>query len=445
MLSENCSASVGGAVEVGYTVASLLGDEGAAIVRGDEDYVWRAAHSQLGRDEFVALSRYVKYIGVTKGFRDVIDCFRDVSDGVPSGFRIAWRLSEDGVLLGDLVRDIGYGENGVKRPTRVLFSADSADPYEVGAVKHIISKITTNPAIIYDRFIHNPKANVGGRFRTREEVLSELANVLGPGVDISVELNDPFASESEILEEVAKVEEIVSKYRLVVKVPHLGPITKENAAVLAAGGAMPRHDEGTAKSAFYSHNLALMLREHGYRVNFTLMFEPYQTALALQARPAYINCFMRNRYHMSEALSDMLANYDASGDAKLLDAMRARLIEKDYLSPADADMDAGEVEKLVRRLLRYRGWNTQLNCDGLDQARHELRLLKNANLPETRLIICSLDGDMYGLVDNMLMEDEFSELSGRVVISVAPDYLAKFASAPDVITYNRSFLRAVMR
>ncbi|MFR9063037.1 MAG: hypothetical protein ACLVJO_04295 [[Clostridium] scindens] len=36
--------------------------------------------------------------------------------------------------------------------------------------------------------------------------------------------------------------------------------------------------------------------QNGYRVNFTLMFEPAQTALALQAKPYFISSFIRHRY-----------------------------------------------------------------------------------------------------------------------------------------------------
>lgn len=38
-----------------------------------------------------------------------------------------------------------------------------------------------------DMFINNSKANIGGHFKTRDEVMTELARVLGSGCDISVE------------------------------------------------------------------------------------------------------------------------------------------------------------------------------------------------------------------------------------------------------------------
>ena len=45
---------------------------------------------------------------------------------------------------------------------------------------------------MYDLFINNPKANVGNAFHTHDEVMTELGRILGPGCDISVELNNPF-------------------------------------------------------------------------------------------------------------------------------------------------------------------------------------------------------------------------------------------------------------
>ena len=54
--------------------------------------------------------------------------------------------------------------------------------------------------------------------------MTELGRILGPGCDISVELNNPFEEDfSKILEECERFKEILSEYRLVVKVPHTGP------------------------------------------------------------------------------------------------------------------------------------------------------------------------------------------------------------------------------
>jgi hypothetical protein len=34
----------------------------------------------------------------------------------------------------------------------------------------MLANLTCNPGIVYDLFINNPKANVGNKFKTRDEV-----------------------------------------------------------------------------------------------------------------------------------------------------------------------------------------------------------------------------------------------------------------------------------
>ena len=51
--------------------------------------------------------------------------------------------------------------------------------------------------------------------------MGEISNILGPGCDISVELNNPFADFNEILEEAEHFREMFSDYRMVIKVPHI--------------------------------------------------------------------------------------------------------------------------------------------------------------------------------------------------------------------------------
>ena len=62
-------------------------------------------------------------------------------------------LADEGVLLVDLVRNISYDVDGIKRPTKVLFSADSANPYEIAPIAPLLGNLTCNPGIVYD-FIH---------------------------------------------------------------------------------------------------------------------------------------------------------------------------------------------------------------------------------------------------------------------------------------------------
>ena len=124
-----------------------------------------------------------------------------------------------------------------------------------------------------------------------------------------------------------------------------------------------------------------------------------------------------------------------------MNQLRTYLIQNYYLSASDKDLELLVVKRTAKNLLAYRGWHTT-DTDGLDQARHNLRLIANSNLADTRLIICSLDGDMYSKVDKMLMEPEFQGMNDRVIITASPKYLADFTSSPAVLNYNRNFFKA---
>ncbi len=428
---------------VNFTLKSL----DAPAVRGSEDSVRRVMNKMIARSEYEALKGTVKAIGVTKNFQEVINTFDVPMDETPAGFRIESYLESDGVLLVDLVRDISCDKNGMKRPTKTIFSADSANPYEVAPISALLGNLTCNPGIVYDLFINNPKANVGGKFKTIEEVMTEIGRVLGPGCDISVELNNPFEEDFEkILDECKKFEEILTKYRLVVKVPHMGPVNGSNVSELLTGDKKfsKRYDQPTTEDAFRSHNLALRLREHGYRINYTLMFEPYQTALALQAKPAFINSFVRHRMSQSEQMKNLLAFYDISKDAKHLEDLRTLMLNVDLLSKNEADKDLLKVKLFAEELLKYRKTTEHEGSDGLDSARHSLRMLKQNNLPDTRLIICSMEGSLnYPDIDKMASEPEFADVIDRLVITAEPGYLARFTSASHVVSYQRRFMNAV--
>ena len=75
--------------------------------------------------------------------------------------------------------------------------------------------------------------------------------------------------------------------------------------------------------------------------------------------------------------------------------------------------------------------------------RHSLRALRNANLDDTRLIICSMKGAFnYPDIDRLLMEPEFADMTRRIVVTAEPRYLARFASSNQVISYQRRFMKA---
>ena len=441
-MTVNYSKEGYGKTGVNFTLKSL----GAQAVRGSEALVQRVMNKTITLDEFDALKDRAKAISVTERFKDVISTF-DVPEGeTPAGFRIETYLGNDGLLTVDLVRDISCDKDGMKRPTRTIFSADSANPYEVAPISALLGNLTCNPGIVYDLFINNPKANVGGKFKTIEEVMTEIGRVLGPGCDISVELNNPFEEDfNKILDECEKFKEILTEYRLVVKVPHMGPVNGKNVNELLTGDKKfsLRYDQPATEDAFRSHNLALKLREHGYRINYTLMFDPYQTALALQAKPAFINSFVRHRMKQSEQMKNLLAFYEITRDVKHLEDLRTMMLSVDLLSKNEADKDLLKVKQFAEELIKYRQIDGE-GSDGLDSARHNLRMLKQNNLPDTRLIICSMEGPLnYPDIDKMAAEPEFADVIDRLVITAEPGYLARFTSSNHVVSYQRRFMNAV--
>ncbi len=311
----------------------------------------------------------------------------------------------------------------------------------------MIGNLTCNPGIIYDLFLNNPKANVGNKFHTREEVIAELGRILGPGCDISVELNDPFESSLDrILEEIAPFEEILSKHRLIVKVPHTGPVNGSNVQQLLRnkGQLDLRYDQGSTADYLRGHNLALKLHELGYRINFTLMFEPHQVPMALQAKPAFINAFVRHRLIASTRFKDSLEEYANTKSDAVLEKLRDYMLANDYLAAGEEKTDLVRVKSIAETYLKNRHFGDAEGSDGLDNARVGLRWLKTANLPETKLIICSMEGDVnFPDVIQMLAEDEFAEMQHRVVITSEPNYIARFSSSPQVVAYQRRFMKAV--
>lgn len=442
-MTVNYSLSGYGKAGVNFTLQSL----GAPAVRGQEGSLNRVMDKVVSFEEYRELNGRVQFIGFTPQFENVIDTFKMAEGETPAGFRIECYLDSKGVLMVDLVRDISYDKNGLKRPTKMVFSADSANPYEIAPISALLGNLTCNPGIVYDLFINNPKANVGNKFETLEEVMTEIGRILGPGCDISVELNNPFEKDfNKVLEECEKFKAILTEYRLVVKVPHMGPVNGENVSELLCGDKKfsNRFDQPLTEDAFRSHNLALKLREHGYRINYTLMFEPYQTALAMQAKPAFINTFVRHRLMQSEKMKNLLAFFDVTKDKKHLEELRTLLLSTDMLSKGEENKDLIDVKIFAEDTLVYRRFNDKDGSDGLDMARHNLRMLKLNNLPDTRLIICSMEGPYnYPDIDKLVTDPEFADVIDRLVITADPGYLARFTSANQVVSYQRRFMNAV--
>ncbi len=414
------------------------------IVRGHEEYVARLPRRVI--DLATDQSAPVAGIAVSERFQQVVDEFEDATppQATPAGFRIEWSTDASGTARFDLVRDISRDHDGELRPTPLLFSVDSANPYEVAPCAGLVANMTCNPGIVYDLFLNDPEANVDHRFHTLEEVMAELARVLGPGCDMSVELNNPFADFGQILEQIQRYEEIISSHRLVIKVPHTGPVNADNVTQLLDGDKRldVRYDSGRTADCLYGHRLALQLHERGYRVNFTLMFEPHQVALALQARPYFINAFLRHRRVATRTFQGLVAAYEVSGDPAFVKQLREFMLKQDYLSARDTDIDLLEVLEIARTYLANRRV-TDEGADGLDSARQALRWLRTAHLEDTRLIICSMEGPTwFPDIMAMLTEPEFLDLHHRVVVTTEPSYLARWTSSPQVVSYQRRFMNA---
>lgn len=431
--------------DVNYNLASLLGEE-VHIKEEHQTYVKRALHNKIKFDEFSFLRDKIKYVSVSKVFKDAVNYFNTPEGETPAGFKIEYNMISRDELQIDLVRNISYDKNGKKRPTKFIYSADTANPYELESIKNLIGNFTCNPGIIYDLFINNKEANIGNKFKTRNEVITEIGSILGPGCDISVEVNDPFADFNKILEEANEFREILSDYRMVLKIPHTGPVNKENVGSLLTGDKKlsTRWNKADTKDYLYGHNLALKVQEHGFRVNYTLMFEPWQTGMALQAKPYFINSFVRQRFGVTTYINGMLEAYKKTYDTIFLETLKNFMIDSDILSKSDANADLNYVEKIARELIDYRKINEKEGFDGMDGVRHNLRMLKHSNLEDTRLIICSIEGSrMYPELDKLMAEEEFKDMIDKIVITTEPSYLAQNTSAPQVITYQRRFMNAV--
>lgn len=424
-----------------YNLYSL----GAVAVKGDEELVRRVMDAEITEEEFKALNGYAKYIGAGDSFKDVMEAF-PTENGTPPGFRYDFSVKPGGVVDVGLARDISYDRDGRRRPTNVLFSADSANPYEVEPISPFISNLTCNPGIIYDLFINNPKANVGNKYKNRDEVMEEIGRILGPGCDISVELNNPFEEDfNALVEEAEKFREMFSKYRVVIKVPHTGAVTAGNVEQLLSGDKTldKLYSDVTTSGALRGHALALKLTGLGFRINFTLMFEPYQTLFALQARPYFINSFIRHRLMQTSAMKSCLDSYGSTGDIAYLERLRDLLVKNDYYSPSQSVTDVLTVKKYAEDIVKYRNFDNAEGGDGLDGVRHNLRALRNCNLPDTRLIICSMEGDYnYPDIDKLLASPEFRDMNGKVVITAEPNYIARFTSTNQVTSYQRRFMNA---
>jgi len=123
-------------------------------------------------------------------------------------------------------------------------------------------------------------------------------------------------------------------------------------------------------------------------------------------------------------------------------AARDYIVSIDYLTPRDADMDLLDVLERARAVLRNRRHDAE-GADGLDHARQTLRWLRTTNVPEPWLILRSMEGLIaFPDIMRMFTEPEFVDLHHRVLITTEPNYLAGWTSHPQVVSYQRRFMRA---
>ena len=121
------------ALEMTGSLLALIGTDEGSIqpIEKDARYLDYVLNLPLKIDSCRKLHDHAKYLGVTDRFKDVIDTFLVPEGETPAGFRLSYVLDKDRVVRVDLIRDISYDKNGKKRPTKILFSADSANPREV--------------------------------------------------------------------------------------------------------------------------------------------------------------------------------------------------------------------------------------------------------------------------------------------------------------------------
>ena len=136
-----------------------------------------------------------------------------------------------------------------------------------------------------------------------------------------------------------------------------------------------------------------------------------------------------------------------SGDESYLNRIGGQTLDLDEMLSLRRIASRVGVTQRFREVVDYfgtpEGENDAEGADGLDSARHALRWLRTTNLEETRLIICSMAGPLnYPDIMRMLTEEEFIGMHERVVMTTEPNYLARWTSHPQVVSYQRRFMRA---
>ena len=150
--------------------------------------------------------------------------------------------------------------------------------------------------------------------------------------------------------------------------------------------------------------------------------------------------------HLHMVLYNMihyLQKLEITGDESYAIALRQFMIDIDTLPKSSLQAPVKEAVEKAKALVAYRQANTHEGSDGLDSVRHSLRVLRQSNLPDTKLIICNTNHpQIYWDIDKMLMEPEFADMIHRVVVTATPTYFGQFTCAPGIFSYQRKFLKA---
>ena len=88
--------------------------------------------------------------------------------------------------------------------------------------------------------------------------------------------------------------------------------------------------------------------------------------LAMQARPYFINTFLRHRLLQSQNIKKYVDMYEVSKDNKILETLKDYFISCDYYTEADRDMALADVLAFGKDLLKYRHFEDKQGQDGLD-------------------------------------------------------------------------------
>ena len=118
------------------------------------------------------------------------------------------------------------------------------------------------------------------------------------------------------------------------------------------------------------------------------------------------------------------------------------MLANDYLHKGETGRDLLDVYKIAKDIIRFRNIENTEGSDGLDGVRHNLNLLRQSNLRDTRLIICSMEGEYnYPDIDKLIADPQYADVIDRVIITAEPGYLARFTSTNQVISYQRKFMK----